>query len=256
MSLFATMRRAIAYPHKGSAMRYLISHPELLGAVSSDRPSGHLYRSMERFLDCDLLRAVHYFLPEEFRAVLAEQGRYDTDGYRMMLYLLVRRHKPEIVVETGVARGLSSAYILQAMRDNGKGKLCSIDLPPPQAQAEASNASKRYRLADGQMHDHYEVGHLVPEYLRSFWSLHLGDARQLLPRLLEDLGEIDFFYHDSLHTYEHMKFEFETSWPKIRSGGLLLSDDVTWNAAFAEFCRTHGLRSQIFRTLGCVSKPG
>lgn len=46
-----------------------------------------------------------------------------------LVYAIVRVLKPEIVVETGVASGLSSAYILQALEENRKGKLYSIDLP-------------------------------------------------------------------------------------------------------------------------------
>ncbi len=45
------------------------------------------------------------------------------------LYAIVRSLKPETVLETGVASGLASAYILLALRQNKKGKLYSIDLP-------------------------------------------------------------------------------------------------------------------------------
>jgi predicted O-methyltransferase YrrM len=33
-----------------------------------------------------------------------------------MLYLLVRKFRPEIVIETGIAPGISSAYVLLAMQ--------------------------------------------------------------------------------------------------------------------------------------------
>ena len=45
------------------------------------------------------------------------------------LYLLVREYKPRVVVETGVFRGVSSALILNAMKDSNIGRLYSIDLP-------------------------------------------------------------------------------------------------------------------------------
>jgi predicted O-methyltransferase YrrM len=173
-----------------------------------------------------------------------------------MLYLLVRKYRPEIVVETGVARGISSAYILCAMKENGVGQLYSIDLPAQQAAVEenAGRETHRYTLSDGQTHKHYEIGHLVPEYLKDRWTLILDDARVALPALMEKLQNIDFFYHDSLHTYDHMKFEFETAWPRLRDGGLLLSDDVLWNNAFHEACKNHNRKPAIYRTFGMIRK--
>ena len=46
---------------------------------------------------------------------------------------------------------------------------------------------------------------------------------------------IDIFLHDSLHTYKNMSLEFKKSWPFIKSGGFLLSDDVLTNNAFSDF---------------------
>ena len=46
-----------------------------------------------------------------------------------LLYGLVRALRPEVVVETGVATGVTSAYLLAALADNDAGELQSIDLP-------------------------------------------------------------------------------------------------------------------------------
>jgi len=56
-----------------------------------------------------------------------KQTSLDNRWYK--LYNLIRDTRPSIVVETGVASGVSTAYILQALEDNRKGKLYSIDLP-------------------------------------------------------------------------------------------------------------------------------
>lgn len=53
--------------------------------------------------------------------------------------------------------------------------------------------------------------------------------------MLADLGSIGAFIHDSHHTYEHMLWEFETAYPRLIDGGLLLADDVVWNNAFLDF---------------------
>ena len=45
------------------------------------------------------------------------------------LYALCRKLKPDVVVETGVASGVSSSYILCALHENEHGQLYSIDVP-------------------------------------------------------------------------------------------------------------------------------
>lgn len=160
------------------------------------------------------------------------------------LYAVCRALEPSVLVETGVHVGRSTSLILAALHDNGKGHLHSIDLP-----------NRSYELDDGKAHADLiqrgqASGYAVPTYLRSRWTLHIGDSRHLLPRILAELGEIDVFFHDSEHTYEHMTFEFNEAWPHIRCGGLILSDDVDYNAAFSDFCRSTRAANHIAGSLG------
>jgi predicted O-methyltransferase YrrM len=134
--------------------------------------------------------------------------------------MAIRAFRPEIVVETGVANGVSSAHILLAMQKNERGTLYSIGLDDPEY------------LPKGKA-----LGWIVPGWLKSRWKLLIGDSRILLPSLLGKLGAIDVFIHDSLHSYDHMLWEYRTAFPHIRAGGLLFSDDAQWNTAFAEYSR-------------------
>ncbi len=89
----------------------------------------------------------------------------------------------------------------------------------------------------------------------SRWTLHIGDTRELLPPLLERLGTVDLFIHDSLHTYDHMMFEFECAWPHIRPGGFLIADDALWNKSFDEFARHVGpCHARVLRGVGFLYK--
>ncbi len=152
--------------------------------------------------------------------------------------MAIRAFQPETVVETGVANGVSSAYILLALQKNERGALHSVGLNDPQY------------LPVGK-----PLGWIVPESLRSRWNLLVGDSRGLLPPLLAKLGTIDVFIHDSLHIYDHMLWEYRTAFPFLRPGGLLFSDDAAWNSAFPEFCRevaaNHG---RILRGVGFLRK--
>lgn len=139
------------------------------------------------------------------------------------LYAICRLTRPSVVVETGVGYGLSSVHILEALRLNGKGRLFSVDLP---------NTDPGWKLpAD------IPPGFLVPKELRDRWSLIIGDTRVELNRIYKDQPAVDIFFHDSEHTYDAMYFEFSTSWPHLRTGGLLLADDATWNSAFLRIAK-------------------
>ncbi len=155
-------------------------------------------------------------------------------NYGPVLYACVRVLKPEVVVETGVGSGVSSTFYLNAMERNGKGHLYSIDLPLPNERL---------------LPEERRTGWLVPEEIRDRWELTLGDAKAELPALLSRLDEVDCFYHDSDHSHEHMTWEFTTAFPHVRPGGLVLSDDITNNAAWEEFAAAHaGVSTRINRT--------
>jgi hypothetical protein len=131
----------------------------------------------------------------------------------------VRHLRPKHVVETGVARGVTSRLILEAMSVTGDGHLWSVDLPHP----------LRPEL-------HHETASAVPSACRDRWTYIRGSSRSQLPSLVSRLGKVDMFVHDSLHTARNMRFELRTVWPAMDAGGLVLVDDVD-NQAFRDFVR-------------------
>jgi predicted O-methyltransferase YrrM len=161
-----------------------------------------------------------------------------------VMYSFIRLFKPETVVETGVASGVSTAVILKAMSANGRGRLYSIDL-------KASPETDPFvRLPPGK-----QPGWLVPEDLQDRWEFHAGKSSDVLPALLPKLGAIDVFIHDSLHTYENMRYEYREAYPYVRSGGVIASDDVTWNSAWPEMVQeVQPLRTTDFYALGFMMK--
>jgi len=146
-----------------------------------------------------------------------------------------------------VGYGASTWFILSALDDNQTGKLYSIDAP-----------NRTYNIPGGTHDDLLprgcEPGFIIPQSLKSRWSLILGTSREKLPDLLHELERVDIFHHDSEHTYETMTYEYKTIWPYLRQGGLLLSDDVLWNKAFLDFCRTVDCKYTVFRGKGFAYK--
>lgn len=145
---------------------------------------------------------------------------FDADVTISRVAWCVARHlAPARVVETGVARGVTSRFLLEAIKRNGSGTLWSIDLP----HARTSQGGK--------------IGSAVPDRLRGPWRLLLGPSRRHLPQIVKTLDEIDIFVHDSLHTSRNVQFELECVWNRIKPGGVILVDDVNENLAFQSFVR-------------------
>lgn len=158
-------------------------------------------------------------------------GRY-SDGDPALaaaVWCAVRHLHPERVVETGVARGVTSRFILEALERNGAGHLWSIDLP---------------HLFEPGVHD--ETGAAVPSTCRARWTYVHGSSRRRLPALLRDIGPVNVFVHDSLHTARNMRFEMDEVWNILTPGGLMIVDDVC-NQSFREFVTDVGCDSMVCR---------
>jgi predicted O-methyltransferase YrrM len=150
------------------------------------------------------------------------------------LHAAVRITRPESVLETGVADGLSSALMLSAMEANGCGALHSIDIAS-------------------------DVGVLVTD--RDRWNLHIVDADrpEACADVIRSLRRLDLFLHDGNHTYAYQRCEYEAAWTKLAPGGYLVSDDVDYSYAFLEFLEARGLTARMLldrrKVFGLVRKP-
>lgn len=150
------------------------------------------------------------------------------------LYDTIKKLKPEICVETGVANGFSTAVILLALAENKKGKLYSIDIC------------------------YKPTGVLIPEKLKRRWTLIEGMIKPKLKQLVRDISRIDFFLHDGSHTYMDMLFDYSTVWTKMPKKSILVSDDVNYNDAFLDFSDMQKQSMEIFKTeekfIGAIRK--
>lgn len=138
-------------------------------------------------------------------------------GLVRAIWCLIRHTRPKRIVETGVAHGVTSRCILEALDKNGDGHLWSIDLPP---------VDRFWRK---------QVGAAVGNHCSDRWSYIKGSSRRRLPKLLSRLGEIDLFIHDSLHSERNVLFELDRAWTAISPNGALIVDDVDANWGFRSF---------------------
>ena len=148
------------------------------------------------------------------------------------LWCVARHTQPEVVIETGVAHGVTSRVVLEALALNDFGHLWSIDLPFP---------------FDHRLHG--ETGIVVTEACRARWSYIEGSSKQRLPPLVADVGHVEMFIHDSLHTAENTVFEMEQAASAMRGTSVMLIDDIDSHMGFAVFAR----RNPRWQTIICRS---
>lgn len=238
----------------------IISKPRMISVLLAAPRSFSVYETIDFFLRdrktgevedlrVQFLRNNKFFQELNERLVSFRHRRTSCEEWPEFLYVLVRLVKPEVIVETGVFDGISSAVILQALEDNGTGNLISIDLPATTTIDGSTHRMKETSLPEGM-----KPGWVIPDYLRARHELILGDSKILLPEVFKERPNIDVFLHDSMHTYEYQKFEYETAWPKIKEGGWLLSDDVLWTPAFHEFSKKVDRSYKIYHGLGILRK--
>lgn len=141
-----------------------------------------------------------------------------------LIFAIASAMKAEKIAETGVGPGTTSTAFLKATDQSG-GKLFSFDL------------GKKYGNSDEK-----EVGFVVPESLRSRWTLILGNSRETLEPGLEKYGPFDIFMHDSEHTYEHVTFELNAALLHMKKHFMIIVDNYNWTDAPADFASAHKLR--------------
>jgi hypothetical protein len=124
--------------------------------------------------------------------------------------------------------------ILALVKNGSQGKLHAVDLPPVFDPNDPS-WTKENQVYGVVIPEGKTSGWLVPEAYRHLIEMRSGDAKILLPELIDSLDSVDMFYHDSDHTYDHMMFEFHQARRRIRSGGLIVADDISWNSALWDF---------------------
>jgi hypothetical protein len=136
---------------------------------------------------------------------------------RLGWYALIRAKQPDHVVETGTQLGLGSCAIAAALLRNGHGRLTTMDIDP-------------------------EAGHLIGGRWASVINHRTGSSTDLLA----ELGDVDMFIHDSLHTYDYETEELAAVEPNLRSDAIVLSDNARESSALSDWAERTGRHFLFF----------
>ena len=125
------------------------------------------------------------------------------DHYQSLLADIIKRERPQVMIETGIESGYSTEHFLTAMDAIGVGHMFSCD-PQPSG-----------------FYDAYPIVHPRFQFIRkASW--------EALDEIYAMTGRVDLFLHDSDHSWECQTFEYEWAWAHVRSGGIIASDDTGW----------------------------
>ena len=137
----------------------------------------------------------------------------------LALYETVLKHRPKIVIEIGMAYGISTLSILTALQKIGTGRLISIDpyIGWPTGKIVAEHNIKMAGL--GEFHEH----------IQSF--SHLA-----LPKLLSEGMTVDFAYVDGAHTFDYCFVDFFYLDKLLVENGIVAFNDCGWRSVHKVIC--------------------
>jgi predicted O-methyltransferase YrrM len=137
---------------------------------------------------------------------------------RLGWYALVRILKPAVVVETGTDKGLGTLLIAQALKENGRGKVCSLDIDP----------------FSGALISLSDWGNI---------ELLKGDSLEKL----KSIKNIDMFIHDSDHSKHHEMLEFESITNNLSKSAIVISDNSQFTEALLEWSKINNRHFLFFK---------
>lgn len=121
------------------------------------------------------------------------------------LYALARTLKPANVLELGTWHGASATHILQAIKDNGGGKLDCVD---------------------NRAYGDIVIGNMIPDDLRGYVAIHPTRLETFIDVAI-DLGTTyDFIFEDAMHDAEQVEFIWRHADALLNPGGVIVSHDA------------------------------
>ncbi len=165
---------------------------------------------------------------------------------------LIATLRPSLLVELGTHTGESFFAFCQSIAESGvECRAFAVDTWRGDAHTGAYSDDV-FREVNSYAREHYPT----------FTKLLRMTFDEATP-MFED-GQIELLHIDGLHTYEAVKHDFDTWWPKVKPGGVvIMHDSFDRHADFGVWKLLQELRtefpvSEFFHShgLGIVVKPG
>jgi predicted O-methyltransferase YrrM len=127
---------------------------------------------------------------------------------RKLLYCTIRKWRPGVCFEIGTWKGGGSTlFIAQGLRDNGFGKLHTIETNDEFYEESRANYER-----------------LLP-HLFAHVVFHRGDYRDVYSGILREIGSLDFLFLDGAEDAEETLQQYQFFQPFMKAGSVLMAHD-------------------------------
>ena len=143
-----------------------------------------------------------------------------------LLYFLVRKICPDVLVETGVAAGFSSYAMLAAIEKNNKGTLYSSDFP-------------YFRIRNPEKF----IGCIVPNrFKKENWKLYIEGDKNNLSLILSEVEKVDFIHYDSDKSYDGRSWVLDRLRDYFSESTVVVMDDIQDNNFFYDYINQNKIK--------------
>ena len=154
---------------------------------------------------------------------------------------IISRIKAKTTLETGMAYGLSTIWICDALKRNKGNKHIAID--PAQLMTPNRKDLKKTISADEGWRG-IGLNNLKRAGLSDLLELHTQSSHLALPRLELEGTKIDFAFIDGMHTFDYAFIDFFYIDRILKPGGVIVFDDICIPAV-NKVCR-YALRNRAY----------
>ena len=178
----------------------------------------------------DFKKEFPHLVQDGFAIIKTFDFNWGGQGNLSLNYSLAKNLNARDIIETGVAYGWSSLCLLTYLIDYEEGFLVSVDMP-----------------FWGTNHED-KIGCVIPQEMRSKWRLIRLPDRDAIPKIIKKNLFFDLCHYDSDKSYKGKMWALPRLWERIRSGGILICDDINDNLAFKHFCESKNIAPIIVET--------
>jgi predicted O-methyltransferase YrrM len=161
----------------------------------------------------------------------------------LILQEMVRFVKAKTTLETGVAFGLSTLAICEALAEGRASADCADYTDSPGPDSRRGSQAKHYGVDPEQSTavGGAALANLKRAKLDSVFELLEGPSHLMLPKLLEKGVTLDLAFIDGWHTFDYTLLDFFYIDKMLRPGGVVLLHDRSWPSKqkVIRFIKTH-----------------
>ena len=175
-----------------------------------------LYKKTNKLTnDWRIWKLMNHFQADE-RGHQANTKKADL-GYGWLHYGFIRQQKPKHLLCIGSRYGFIPAVMAHACKDNVFGKVDFVD-------AGFGENDQNHWTGKAYWHNKKGINCFKNFNLEKYIKIFVQTTKQF--RKENKNKKYDYIYIDGDHSYEGVKFDFDSFWPKLNPGGFMLFHDI------------------------------